>query len=154
MKALFDPRDLSKNELAAQALRSFGELRLCVTGSSMLPGVRPYDELLIRGCRIEEAGQDDIVLFMRQRRLFAHRVVSRSAAHLITQGDGLAEPDLPVAGHELLGKVIRVIRRGRTIRHGSKPGWPARMAAALFRRSALAGRIFARVQGLQGRAGL
>ena len=97
MQALFDPRDLSKNELAAQALRSFGELRLCVTGSSMLPAVRPDDELLIRCCRIDEAGPDDIVLFIRQRRLFAHRVVARSAAHLVTQGDGLAEPDLPVA---------------------------------------------------------
>ena len=154
MEALFDPRDLSKNELAAEALRSFGELHLCVTGSSMLPAVRPDDKLLIRGCRIEEAGQDDIVLFIRHRRLFAHRVVSRSAAHLITHGDGLAEPDHPVAAHELLGKVIRVIRRGKTIRHGSKPGWPARMAAALFRRSAMAGRLFIRLQGLQGRAGL
>ncbi len=82
MQPMSDPRDLSKNELAAQALRSFGELRLCVTGSSMLPAVRPDDQLLIRHCRIEEAGQDDIVLFIRQRRLFAHRVVARSAAHL------------------------------------------------------------------------
>ena len=154
METLFDPRDLSKNELAAQALRSFGELRLCVTGSSMLPAVRPDDKLLIRCCHIEEAGHDDIVLFIRQSRLFAHRVVSRSAAHLITQGDGLAEPDLPVAAHELLGKVIRVIRRGKTIRHGSKPGWPARIAAALFRRSAMAGRLFIRLHGLQGRAAL
>jgi hypothetical protein len=154
MAALFDPRDLSKNELAAEALRSFGELRLCVTGSSMLPAVLPDDELLIHRCRIEEAGPDDIVLFIRHRRLFAHRVVSRSAAHLITQGDGLAEPDLPVAADEMLGKVIRVIRRGKTIRHGSKPGLPARMAAALFRRSAIAGRIFTRVQGLHSRVGL
>ena len=154
MQPMSDPRDLSKNELAAQALRSFGELRLCVTGSSMLPAVRPDDHLLIRCCRIEEAGHDDIVLFIRQSRLFAHRVVSRAAAHLITQGDGLAEPDLPVAAHELLGKVVRVIRRGETIGHGSKPGLPARMAAALFRRSAMAGRLFTRVRGLQGRAGL
>jgi signal peptidase I len=154
MEALSDPRDLSKNELAAEALRSFGELRLCVTGSSMLPAVRPDDELLIRSCRIEDTGRDDIVLFMRHRRLFAHRVVARSSAHLITQGDGLAEPDSRVAAHELLGKVTRVIRRGRAIRHASKPGWPARLAAALFRRSAMAGRIFIRVQGLQGRAGL
>ena len=154
MEVLSDPRDLSKNELAAQALRSFGELRLGVTGSSMLPAVLPYDELLIRCCRIEEAAQDDIVLFIRHRRLFAHRVVSRSAAHLITQGDGLAEPDFPVVAHELLGKVIRVIRRGKTIRHGSMSGLPARFAAALFRRSAMAVRLFTRVQALQGRAGL
>jgi hypothetical protein len=150
MEALFDPRELSKNELAAEALRSFGELHLRVTGSSMLPAVRPDDKLLIRSCRIEEAGHGDIVLFIRHRRLFAHRVVARCAGHLITQGDGLAEPDHPVAAHELLGKVTRVTRWGKTIVHDSKPGWPARMAAALFRRSAIAGLLFTRLHGLQG----
>jgi hypothetical protein len=154
METLFDARDLSKNELAAEAIRSFGALRLRVTGSSMLPAVRPDDLLLIRHCRIEEAGPGDIVLYIRQRRLFAHRVISRSAARLVTQGDGVAEPDLPVTAHELLGKVTRVMRRGNTIRHESKPTLPARMAAVLFRRSASAGRVFTRLQSLQGRAGL
>ena len=154
METLFDPRDLSKNELAAEALRSFGELRLRVTGSSMLPAIRPDDVLLLRRCRIEEAGPGDIVLSIRQRRLFAHRVISRSAERLVTQGDGVAEPDLPVTAHELLGKVIRVMRRGKPIRHESNPGLPARMAAVLFRRSAGAGRLFTRLQGLHGRASL
>ena len=151
MESPFDPRDLSKNELAAAAIRSFGELRLRVTGSSMLPAVRPNDVLLIRRCRSEEAGPGDIVLYLRQRRLFAHRVISRSAALLVTQGDGLAEPDLPLTANELLGKVIRIMRRGKIIRHESKLTLPARMAASLFRRSASAGRLFARLQDLRGR---
>jgi hypothetical protein len=153
METPFDPRDLSKNELAAATIRYFGVLRLRVTGSSMLPAVRPDDVLLIRRCRIEEAAPGDIVLTIRQRRLFAHRVMSHSAEHLITQGDSVAEPDLPVTAHELLGKVVRVTRRGTTIRHDSKPGLPARMAALLFRRSASAGRLFTRLQSLHGRAG-
>ena len=37
-----------KCELAAEVLRSSGELRLRVTGSSMLPAVWPGDELTIR----------------------------------------------------------------------------------------------------------
>ena len=153
METLFDPRELSTNELAAETIRSFGALRLRVTGSSMLPALRPDDVLLIRRCRIEVAGPGDIVLYIRRRRLFAHRVVLRSGAQLLTQGDGLAEADVPVTAHELLGKVIRVIRRGRTVPHESTPGLPARMAAALFRRSAGAGRLFTRLQGLRGRAG-
>lgn len=154
METLFDPRDLSKNELAAEAIRSFGELRLRVTGSSMLPAVRPNDVLLIRHCRSEATGPGDIVLYIRQRRLFAHRVISRSGSRLVTQGDGIAEPDVPVTANELLGKVIRVMRRGNTICHESKPTLPGRMAAVLFRRSASAGRVFTRLQGLHGRAGL
>jgi hypothetical protein len=154
MQPLFDPRDLSKNELAGEAIRSFGELRLRVTGSSMLPAVRPDDVLLVRHCPIEEAGPGDVVLYIRQRRLFAHRVISRSCARLVTQGDGMAEPDLPVTAHELLGKIIRVMRRGKTVFHEAKTTLPARMAAVLFRRSASAGRVFTRLQSLQGRAGL
>lgn len=154
MEASFDLRELSKNELAAQAMRSFGELRLRVTGSSMLPAVRPHDVLLARHCRIEDAGPGDIVLYMRQRRLFAHRVVARSVTQLITQGDGMAEADVPVTAHEFLGKIIQVMRRGNTIRHASKPGWRTRLAAVLFRRSAIAGRLFTRLQALRGRAGL
>jgi hypothetical protein len=111
--------------------------------------VQPGDELLIHRCRVEEARQDDIVLYIRQRRLFAHRVISRSGARLVTQGDGIGEPDPCVTADELLGKVIRVMRRGRTIRHASTLTLPARMAAALFRRSPTAGRLFTLLQGAQ-----
>jgi len=142
----FDPRDLSKNELAAAAICSFGSLRLRVTGSSMLPAVRPGDVLLVHRCGIEDASLGDVVLYLRQRRLFAHRVVARSAAQLLTQGDSIGEVDDAVTAHELLGKVVRIMRRGRTVRHESKPTLPARMAAALFRHSRSAGRLFARLQ--------
>lgn len=154
METLFDPRDLSRNELAAEAIRCFGALRLRVTGTSMLPALRPEDVLMIRHCCIGDAGRGDVVLYIRQRRLFAHRVVSCSGAQLVTQGDGLAEADVPVKAHELLGKVVRVIRRGKTVPHEAGPGLLARMAAALFRRSSGAGRLFTRLQGLRGRAGL
>lgn len=153
MEAFFDPSDLPKNELAAEAVRCFGVLRLRVTGSSMLPALRPNDVLLIRHCRIEQAGPGDIVLFIRRRRLFAHRVISRSAASLVTQGDGIAEPDPPVTADELLGKVTRVTRRGKIVRHEPNLSLPARVAAALFRRSASASRCFTRLQGLRRRAG-
>ena len=154
MQTSCDARDFSKNELAAEAIRCFGELCLRVTGSSMLPALRPGDVLLIRHCTIEESRLGDIILYIRRRRLFAHRVISRSAARLVTQGDSIAEPDPSVTANELLGKVVRVMRRGKRICHESRPTLPARMAAVLFRRSATAGRVFTRLQGLQSRAGL
>jgi phage repressor protein C with HTH and peptisase S24 domain len=154
MGAFFVSTDLPKNELAAEVVRSFGELRLRVTGSSMLPAIRPDDLLLIRHCRVEQAGPGDVVLYIRHRRLFAHRVISRSGARLVTQGDGIAEPDLPLTANELLGKVIRVMRRGKSIRNESTLTLPARMAAALFRYSAIAGRLFTLLHGLQRRARL
>lgn len=152
MEPPFDPRDLSRNELAAAAIRSFGELRLRVTGSSMLPALQPEDVLHIRHCSCDDAGPGDIILYMRERRLFAHRVVSRSGAQLVTQGDALAQPDLPVTAAEVLGKIVRVLRRERVVGHESRQVWPARIAAFLFRHASGVGRLFIRLQGLPSRA--
>jgi hypothetical protein len=152
METPFDAHELSKNELAAESIRCFGELRLRVTGSSMLPAVRPDDVLFIRHACIDQVSPGDLVLYSRQRRLFAHRVISRSSDQLITQGDSLTEPDLPVSGEELLGRVVRIVRSGKAIDDGSEPGVAARMAAALFRRSARASRLYTRLLGLRGRA--
>ena len=64
-------------ELAAQMLRSFGKLRLRATGSSMLPAVWPGDVLSVCSHAAAEALPGDIVLFGREGRLFAHRVVEK-----------------------------------------------------------------------------
>lgn len=154
MHARFDARHVAASDLAIDVLREFGELRLGVTGSSMLPAIRPADTILVRRCTFDEPGVHDVVLFTRERRLFVHRVVERSGEHLITQGDGLPEPDHPVTADELLGTVVQVSRRGKPVHHAPRSGWPARLATAVFRQSALAGRVFTRVQGLPERAGL
>jgi signal peptidase len=154
MTAEPDSTDLSKSELAAEVVRSFGELRLRVTGSSMLPAIRPDDVLTVRHCGVDEVGVGDVVLYTRHRRLFAHRVVSRSDVGLVTQGDGVAKPDPAVTAAEFLGRIVLVSRRGRSIPPESKPTSPGRIAAALVRRSAGAGRLLIRLQGLQHRAGL
>lgn len=62
-------------ELAAEVLRSFGELRFRANGSSMLPAVWPGDMLLVRSQDAAAVVPGDIVLFGRGGRLFAHRVV-------------------------------------------------------------------------------
>jgi hypothetical protein len=154
MGPALDGADLSGNDLAAEAVRSLGELHLRVTGSSMFPAIRPGDVLLIRHCGIEDAAPGEVVLFNRYRRLFAHRVVSRSGAGLVTQGDAIAAPDPSVSASELLGKVIRVLRHGKPIRNRSKLTFSGRLVSALSRRSACVGRLLTRLHGLQHRAGL
>ena len=62
-------------ELAAETLRSFGQLRLRVNGASMLPAVWPGDILTITRDAASPALPGDIVLFGRKGRLVAHRVV-------------------------------------------------------------------------------
>ena len=153
MDSTLDGGDGSKNELAAEAVRSLGALRLRVTGSSMLPAIRSGDILLIRHCDADEPVVGDVVLFTRERRLFAHRVVARSGAGLVTQGDGVPQSDPRVDGTELLGKVLQVLRRGRCLPMRRKPSFAGRITAALVRRSALAGRLITRLHRLRDRPG-
>jgi signal peptidase I len=140
--------DLVASELAATSLRQHGKLRLRVTGSSMLPTICPQDILLIRRCQLEAAVEGDIVLFTRDRRLFAHRVTARRGAALVTQGDGIGRADAPVDAAEFLGKVMRIVRSSSSKRPRPRLTVAARAAAALFRRSWLAGRVFTQARSL------
>ena len=59
------------------------------------------------------------MLFSREGRLFAHRVVrkvrSRGECCWITRGDSLPQDDPPVSREELLGRVTAVLRGGASI---------------------------------------
>src|ERR1700685_1088727 len=108
-----------KCELAGEVLSSSGSLRLRVTGWSMLPAIFPGDTLVIVPARSESVGKGDIVLCRRDGRLFAHRVSGKSGSasdfQIVTQGDGMRNPDPPVSSSQLLGKVSFVVREGRCL---------------------------------------
>ena len=109
-------RDQAGCSLAAEALRSWGTLQLRATGISMLPTLWPGDLLTVRSVDPEQAGPGDIVLCMRQGRLFVHRMVAanftQDDAFLITRGDCMPENDPPVARRDVLGKITEVRRAG------------------------------------------
>jgi signal peptidase I len=147
-----DNLDALKCELASETLRSSGKLRLRVTGWSMLPTVWPGDTLLLDRVSSEHVSEGDVVLFGRDRRLFAHRVVAKGAVdrtQTITQGDGMPQPDLPVSDSELLGKVSFIIRNGRSIEPSKTLRISERAVAALVRRSESAARVVVGVHNLR-----
>ena len=123
--------------LAAEVLCRFGEVRLRVTGSSMLPSIQPGDVLTIHRCVMSSVEAGAIVLFTRDGRLFAHRVVARRNTHLVTRGDALDWPDPPVRQDQLLGRVVTLTRNGRR-RQPPSLTIGRRIAAAVVRRSARA----------------
>jgi len=147
MTAALDPTT-TKNELAAEVLQSYRELRLRVTGPGMVPAIWPGDILSIEPCGIADAGLGDIVLFTRQGRLFAHRVVWHSGTHLVTKGDGVREPDPPVKPGELVGRVSEIVRWGKAVRPKPRLSLGGRIAATLANRSQSAGRILTRLHEL------
>jgi signal peptidase I len=144
-----------KCELASEILRSSGEVRLRVVGWSMLPTVRPDDLLVINETNQKAVAKGDIVLFLRYRNLVAHRVIdkfdSSHGVQIITQGDGLPQPDLPVSESELLGKVTFVLRRGKCMTPVATLRFSQRLVAAMVQRSTLAARIFVHATRLSRR---
>ena len=143
--------EAGKCSLVAEALRSWGVLKLRARGVSMLPTVWPGDLLTIQSHRPAQAEPGEIVLYMRRGRFFIHRVVSKSLTgneiFLTTRGDCLAENDPPVRGRELLGKIIEVERAGSRFSPPRKLSPFRRMLAYVLCHWSLFRRVGLRLRG-------
>lgn len=103
-------REHIKQNLAADVLRSTGQVQLAAFGYSMLPNLWPGDHLTIQVRAFEQIRAGDVVLFTRLNRLFIHRVLRIQQDHLATRGDAMPCNDAPVSADELMGVVTRVQR--------------------------------------------
>ena len=108
-------REGHKLDLAAQVLSSGGTIRLQALGTSMLPSIWPGDVLSIEHKSGEEIVPGDIVLVTRDGRFFIHRLIEKSSAAWITQGDSLLHPDPRAAEVQVLGKVSMIHRKSGNI---------------------------------------
>jgi signal peptidase I len=160
-----DLRTQLKHKLAIEVLRSFGQVRLAVTGTSMLPSIWPGDTLEVRRQAAQEILPGDVVLAKWDGGFMAHRVVecgagpplqnssSQSGRHsqqvratarrgetpfLLTRGDRLTTLDPPIAACDLLGRVTSIERGGRLVDPRLTLG--RRLGAWVLRRSELATR--------------
>lgn len=138
-----------KCELSGEVLRKFGRLRLQVTGWSMLPTVWPGDTLLIDGKTAGDVSEGDIVLFMRERRLFAHRMIGRTIhGQILTRGDAMTCVDAPVRNDHLLGRVAYIVRNGKCIEPDKSLRLSHRAVGALVRTSETATRVIVGIHGM------
>ena len=103
----FAPRgDAERSGLVADALRLGGRVRLRVHGESMLPAVWPADIVEIAHCSPEEVRSGDIVLALRDGRLFLHRLVGTcTPAGFKLRGDSMPGPDPGFQPEALLGRL-------------------------------------------------
>ena len=112
-----EDREDVKLSLAVDTIRRGGEVRLRARGMSMLPSLWPGDLLTIQARSQEGLTTGDIVLVVREKRCFVHRVVGMKIfadnVCLITRGDAMPHDD-PFTSAELLGRVSRVQRGERS----------------------------------------
>lgn len=140
-----------KCEMAREVLSVSGSLRLQVNGWSMLPSVLPGDVLIVQRAASHEVIEGDIVLFGRDSRLFAHRVIGRKfdSSNILTRGDAMTVSDPPVQEKELLGKVTFILRNGRCLEPPKTLPAPQRAVAALVRHSEFAARMVVGIHGIR-----
>ena len=119
MDTMVEKRNELKGQLLLEILKSSGQAKLAVTGTSMLPSIWPGDVLEVHRRSVTEISPGDVVLFARNGGFAAHRVVEKVCGGdhtvLITRGDALRAPDLPVSPEELLGRVTAILRDGRRL---------------------------------------
>jgi signal peptidase I len=143
---LVDPQGNASIELACglaeEVVRTFGQVRLRVFGTSMVPAILPGDLVSIHRARLQDISPGEVVLFLQKSRLFVHRVVDRKGMatlnspeepRLITRGDRLRHNDLPVSSPELLGRVVSIERNNRNVE--LLASGPNRLIAALLQSS-------------------
>lgn len=156
-KEALDAAHASKCELASEVLRSTGKLRLQVTGWSMLPTVMPGETLEVESLGnagvSRQVARGDIVLFRRDGRLFAHRVVTvasdSGSEQIVTRGDGMPHADSPLDSSDVLGKVSRIFRDGESRKPSVRLSLSQRAVAAAIRRFDSAARFLVSIHQLR-----
>jgi signal peptidase I len=81
---------------------------LRVTGDSMVPSLYPGAMVRIRKAEPSNVALGDLVAFLRDGRLFIHRVVFASNGQLVTRGDAHNHPDPVLNMSDVIGLVTPV----------------------------------------------
>ena len=126
-------------DLVADVVYATGSAKLKVNGLSMLPAIWPGDVLTISRISPKLLEPDQIVLYRRNGKLTAHRVVEVAHDHFLTRGDCVPSLDPPVTFSAMVGQVVGVSRNGRAVKFQPSP-WQ-RTAAWFLRHSELSVRL-------------
>ena len=101
-----------RSALIADVLRRSGgprpRVRLQVYGESMLPALWPGDVVEIASCSLEDVRPGEIVLALRDGRLFLHRFLARCTPDtFLLRGDSMPGSDPRFPSEALLGRLVR-----------------------------------------------
>ena len=104
-----------REDLAVEALRRTGRLRLQVRGESMLPALWPGDVAEIADCSLNDLRHGEVVLASQEGRFYLHRFLSRRDPDgFLTRGDSMPHPDPVFPAEALLGRLVGISRAAKT----------------------------------------
>jgi signal peptidase I len=107
-----------RTALVADVLRGSRRLRqdvrLRVQGESMLPALWPGDLVEIASCSLEDLRPGEIVLALREGRLFLHRLIEPCTPNgFRLRGDSTPASDPQYPPEALLGRLVRTVEQRR-----------------------------------------
>jgi hypothetical protein len=134
--------------LIVDCLKTGRAVRFRASGRSMYPTIRANERVLVTPVSPAGLSLGDIVLTRSGEKITAHRLVrldegtagaGRAQAACgwplyILRGDACSRCDPPVPAHQILGKVVAVERRGRTVNPYGRRSELARRLYALASR--------------------
>ena len=98
--------------LFAEALHRFGALTFRASGYSMLPSIGSGQLLKVTVASAEHVQAGDVILYERDDRLIAHRLVRKARRsdewQLVARGDAHWACDAPITAAQLLGRVAGI----------------------------------------------
>ncbi len=103
-------KEAERSALVADALRDgnnfASRVRLRVYGESMLPAIWPGRVVEIASCSLEDLNPGEIVLALRDGRLFLHRLLKSQTNGFVLRGDSMPGPDPQYPREALLGRLV------------------------------------------------
>jgi signal peptidase I len=150
--------------LVGEVVGKAGRVRLRVAGTSMAPAMRPGDLITVESADLRGITLGEIVVFIREGRLVAHRVIAiftapaqlivgdthepLSQTRLMTRGDRARHDDPAVSSSELLGRVTQIERGSQRMRLRNKLTTADHVICRLLRLSDRATGLYLRVSAL------
>ncbi len=127
-------------ELLQAVLARGAPFRFRATGASMFPFIRDGDVVTVAPLQGTRPLCGEVVACIPpgQERLVIHRVVGRRGNSYLVQGDATSDVDGSVQELDILGRVMRIERRGAGVRLGLGP---ERCIIAILVRSGLFTRV-------------
>lgn len=91
-------------------------LKIKMTGFSMFPTLHAGDCGIVEKCRPDETKPGDIIVYRRNNKYIAHRLIRKDKSVLIARGDFNKFTDQPVTEDALVGIIRKFERAGETRR--------------------------------------
>jgi hypothetical protein len=135
-------------ELISDVVQGSGEVRLKLTGTSMMTSMWPGDVVSVSKVEDSELNVGQIVLYRDAGRLIAHRIVRMSDDWLITRGDSMSQCDCPVHRSDVICHVTKISRNGIAFSPAQSPG--QRLLSSFLRRSSRLTRAALRIGNRRG----